>query len=135
VFFTAFMGGSAFAGAAAEVIGASLSADGAATTSVLGDYPASSSSASFFEGTTYSEKVASQMQSGVGEFHSFPGSVEAFGDSGTVSDIVGGDGTPYQMMEIPGSYTSSNGGLYDGVFQFVKTPDNVITHRLFVPNP
>ena len=57
---------------------------------------------SFFEGTSYSSKVLQQMEAGAGEFHSFPESVSAFENAGTVRTIVGGDGQVYQMLEIPG---------------------------------
>jgi RHS repeat-associated protein len=88
---------------------------------------------SFFEGTSYTEKVVEQMSRGAGEFHSFPEAVTAFETSGTVRTITGGDGVVRQMLEIPGSYVSSNGTWYDGVFQFIKDADNMINHRLFVP--
>ena len=90
---------------------------------------------SFFDNSTYSDKVLQQMSGGPGEFHSFPDSVTAFEDSGTISTITGGDGQAYQMLEIPGSYTSSSGNLYDGTFQFIQDSNGVINHRLFVPNP
>jgi hypothetical protein len=91
--------------------------------------------ASFFEGTIYSSKVLEQMQAGVGEFHSFPESVTAFEDSGSVSDITGGDGQAYQLLQIPGSYQSTSGTWYDGTFEFMKDANGVINHRLFVPGP
>jgi filamentous hemagglutinin len=73
------------------------------------------------------------MEGGVGEFHSFPESVTAFEDSGSVSTITGGDGAQYQMLRIPGSYQSTGGTWYDGEFQFIKDGDGLINHRLFVP--
>ena len=85
---------------------------------------------SFFEGTQYTQKVLTQMQGGVGEFHSFPESVTAFESAGSVRTITGGDGVVRQMLEIPGSY-----GARDGVFQFIKEADGAINHRLFVPGP
>jgi RHS repeat-associated protein len=81
---------------------------------------------SFFEGATYSEKVLQQMESG--DFHSFPESVGAFEDSGTVTTILGNDGATYEMLEIPGSYMGR-----DGVFEFIKDSNGVINHRMFVP--
>ncbi|HEY6524507.1 MAG TPA: hypothetical protein VIY10_12095, partial [Solirubrobacteraceae bacterium] len=89
-------------------------------------------SVSFFEGTSYSEKVLQQLQ-GAGEFHSFPESVSAFESSGTLRSIVGGDGSAYQSLEIPGSYSTATGTVYDGTFQFIKDGNGVINHRLFVP--
>jgi hypothetical protein len=83
---------------------------------------------------SYSEKVLQQMQGGVGEFHSFPESVMAFEDAGTVTNVTGGDGRAYQMLEIPGSYTSAGGTLYNGSFQSIKDSNGVINHRLFVPS-
>jgi RHS repeat-associated protein len=88
---------------------------------------------SFFEGTQYSQKVLQQMEGGAGEFHSFPEAVKAFEGSGTVSPITGGDGVVRQMLEIPGSYQSASGSWYEGVFQFIKEPNGIINHRLFVP--
>lgn len=90
---------------------------------------------SFFEGTQYGEKVLQQTEDGVGEFHSFPEAVTAFESSGTVSTITGADKAAYQMLEIPGSYLSSNGTWYNGNFQFIKDSSNIITHRMFVPGP
>jgi hypothetical protein len=99
---------------------------------VLGE-TAETGTTNFFKGTSYSNKVLQQMEGGVAELRLFPESVTAFEDSGTVSTITGGDGQTYQMLEIPGSYTSSSGNLYDGTFQFIKDSDGVINHRLFVP--
>jgi filamentous hemagglutinin len=75
------------------------------------------------------------MSQGAAEFHSFSESVTAFEGSGTVSQIVGGDGISRQMLEIHGSYMSTTGNGYDGVFQFIKEADGWINHRLFVPRP
>jgi hypothetical protein len=88
---------------------------------------------SFFDGTRYTPKVLQQMRGGVGEFHLFPESVTAFESAGTVRTITGGDGVARQMLEIPGSYTTSRGTVMDGVFQFIKEADGAINHRLFVP--
>lgn len=88
------------------------------------------SSPSFFEGANYTPKVLRQMKGGVGEFHSFPESVTAFENAGTVRSITGGDGVVRQVLEIPGSYGS--GG--NGVFRFIKNADGTINERLFVPN-
>jgi hypothetical protein len=109
--------------AVAEEIAAADAADAAAAEV--------DSAGSFF----YSDKVLQQMNGGPGEFHSFPESVTAFGDAGSFSTITGGDGQAYEMLEIPGSYTSSGGNIYDGNFQFIKDSNGVINHRLFVPNP
>jgi hypothetical protein len=73
------------------------------------------------------------MEAGAGEFHSFPESVSAFENAGTVRTIVGGDGQVYQMLEIPGSYATSSGRWLDGMFQFMKDSNGIINHRLFVP--
>jgi RHS repeat-associated protein len=89
--------------------------------------------AEFFEGTNYTPKVLLQMESGVGEFHSFPESVTAFENEGAVRTITGGDQIARDMLEIPGSYRSAGGNLYDGVFQFIMEADGSINHRLFVP--
>jgi filamentous hemagglutinin len=109
---------------AAEVAGA------AAVDAVVED-----SAVNFFDGTSYTSKVLSQMEGGAGEFHSFPESVTAFADAGTTQAITGGDGIARQMLEIPGSYASSAGNWYDGAYQFVKEADGSINHRVFVPNP
>ena len=90
---------------------------------------------SFFEGTTYTPKVLKQMQGGAGEFHSFPESVRAFESAGSVKPITGADGVVRQMLEIPGSYSTSGGIWNNGVFQFIKEAGGSINHRLFVPTP
>ena len=94
---------------------------------------------SFFEGTTYTPKVLKQASRGAGEFHSFPESIAAFESSGTVRTLTGVE-KEVQVLEIPGSYMTPSapgvpGKWYDGVFQWMKDPDNTINHRLFVPNP
>lgn len=73
------------------------------------------------------------MQGDPGEFHSFPESVTAFEDSGTITEFTGNDGEFYQQLDIPGSYQSSNGTWYDGMFQFIKDSNGVINHRYFSP--
>jgi hypothetical protein len=101
---------------------------------IAGGGEAAEGAASFFEGSQYTDKVFDQL--GIaGEMHSFPESVAAFEDAGTVSTVVGGDGVQYQMLEIPGSYLSSNGTWYDGAFQFMKDSDGDINHRFFFKNP
>ena len=106
----------------------------------LPEFAAGLEEASFFDGASYTSKVLQQIEGGVGEFHSFPEAVTAFEDSGTVSSIVGGDGSTYEMLEIPGSYQTSgtagipgSGQWIDGVFQFIKDSSGAINHRLFVP--
>ncbi len=90
---------------------------------------AAEETASFFDGASYTSKVLDQMEGGAGEFHSFPESVTAFEDSGTVTTFTGGGGQTYQMLEIPGSYTSGSRNLYDGSFQFIKDSSGNINHR------
>ena len=96
---------------------------------------AANTAPSFFEGATYTPKVLQQASRGAGEFHSFPEPVATFESSGSVRAMTGGDKVVRQVLEIPGSYRSTGGNLSDGVFQWIKNPDNTINHRLFVPNP
>ena len=79
---------------------------------------------SFFDNTQYTDKVISQMK--IGDFHSFPRSVEAFELNGTVSPLKGGDGIYRQILKIPGQY-----GNRSGFFEFIKEADGMINHRLF----
>ena len=88
---------------------------------------------SFFQNTKYTDKVLEQMKGGAGEFHSFPESVRAFENAGSIKTITGGDGLVREMLEIPGSYSTSSGVWKDGMFQFMKEADGAINHRLFVP--
>ncbi|UPG85994.1 RHS repeat-associated core domain-containing protein [Luteibacter aegosomatis] len=120
-----------FTGAAALVKGA-----GAAIglgTSLAGNLSHDVAAGNFFRNTTYTPRVLAQMSRGPGEFHAFPESVTAFAKEGTLTKFTGGDGNPYQKLEIPGSY-SSRSNAYDGVFQFIKNDQDEITHRLFVPD-
>ncbi|MGI9279051.1 MAG: hypothetical protein ACR2PX_05390, partial [Endozoicomonas sp.] len=84
------------------------------------------STADFFKGTRYTDKVKLQMTQG--DFHAFPDSVEAFQDTGVITKLTGGDGVLREKLEIPGSYKGQ-----DGHFEFIKEPDGLINHRLFKP--
>lgn len=81
----------------------------------------------FFEGTKYSERVLSQMEGR--DFHAFPEIVKSYASTGEVATIRGGDGMTRWMLRIPGSYQGR-----EGVFEFIREPNGVITHRLFKPN-
>ena len=89
---------------------------------------------SFFEGTRYSPEVIRKMNQGVGEFHSFPESVRSFESLGTVRSLKGGDGVVRQILEIRGSYPNPSGIWRDGVFEFIRESDGLITHRFFRPS-
>ncbi|AEA66109.1 RHS repeat-associated core domain-containing protein [Burkholderia gladioli] len=80
----------------------------------------------FFNGSQYTSKVLNQSASG--DYHGFPQSVDAFSGSGTVTQIVGGDGVTRSKLTIPGSYNNQT-----GVFEYIRNPDGTINHRLFVP--
>ena len=81
----------------------------------------------FFAGTEYTDKVLAQMKSG--DLHSFPESVLAFQDAGTVTKLTGGDSVVRDILKIPGQYRGK-----DGMFEFIKEPDGKINHRLFKTN-
>lgn len=83
-------------------------------------------SRSFFEGTTYTERAMSKMNAIKPDYHTFPKSVEAFENYGTIRTITGGDGIKRMKLEIPGWYKGKN-----GVFEFIKEPDNTINHHFF----
>ena len=74
----------------------------------------------------YTDKVKSQME--LGDYHSFPGSVDGFGSMGKVSRKVGGDGVTRIWVEIDGGYFGK-----DGIFQYIIEPDGTCNHRLFIP--
>jgi len=118
-------------------IGSAVSELGGAASSIFSRLTASATSdlgtSSFFEGASYTPKVMMQMSKGPGEFHSFPELVKNFESSGTVSKLTGGDGTLYQKLEIPGSYSTPSGKGSNGNFEFIKDADGNINHRLFVP--
>jgi hypothetical protein len=89
---------------------------------------------SFFEGTQYTQKVLTQMQGGVGEFHSFPESVTAFESAGSVRTITGGDGVVRQMLEIPGSYGArSRRGVHEGRSRQERASTAPSGGRIFPP--
>ncbi|HET9079991.1 MAG TPA: hypothetical protein VFO01_05695, partial [Trebonia sp.] len=81
-----------------------------------------------FEGTSYTSKVRAQMSKGPGEWHSFPESVKSFVTPGDVSTEVGGDGSVYTHVRIPGGY-----GDDEGVFHWIIDNEGVINHRQFEP--
>lgn len=136
----AAVGGTAAKAAVAKVAAgaAETTGEGAAAASETATGEASSlveaNGQGFFSGSRYSSKVVEQMGKGAGEYHSFPESVTAFEENGSVSSITGGDGLPYQKLEIPGEYGSSSGSGGKGVFEFIKDESGKINHRLFVPD-
>lgn len=76
----------------------------------------------------YTEKVIAQME--IEDYHGFPESVDAFGQNGNISTIVGEDTISRGKIEIPGGYRDE-----EGVFQYIIEPDGITcNHRLFVPN-
>ena len=85
---------------------------------------------SFFDGATFNLKTYLKRDGTLDAFHNFPESVMAFEDEGTVTTIQSAGGTTSQMLQIPGSYMGK-----EGVFEFIKTHMNEITHYLFNPNP
>lgn len=66
----------------------------------------------------------------LGDYHSFPESVDAFGADGKVTSLIGGDKITRTKIEIPGSYRGK-----EGVFQYIIEPDGITcNHHIFVPN-
>jgi len=82
---------------------------------------------SFFANTRYTSKVLEQMSWGHGEFHSFPETVRAFEEVGTVTTLTDGA----TRLSIPGSYATSNGNWYNGAFVFIKDVYGMINQRFF----
>ncbi len=75
----------------------------------------------------YTSKVKAQME--LGDYHSFTKSVEAFGDSGKISSLTGGDEIVRTKVEIAGSYKGKT-----RVFEYIIEPDGkTVNHRLFKP--
>ena len=80
------------------------------------------------ENIVYTDKVKKQMQ--LGDYHSFPSSVDGFGASGKITTITGGDKLTRTLIEIQGSYRG-----IEGEFQYIIEPDGITcNHRLFVPD-
>ena len=84
---------------------------------------------SFFDGATYTPKVLNQMANTADLHHSFPQMIDTMESAGSVRTVVGGDGIPREVLEIPGSINGKS-----GVYQYMKNPDGTINHRQFVPN-
>ncbi len=87
-----------------------------------------------FKDIPYSNKVKTQMSQGAGEMHSFPESVRAFEQNGTISYIRGNDGQLYKQLIIKGSYPNSKGVWKDGQFEFMLDKNGFINHRFFRKN-
>lgn len=82
---------------------------------------------SFFQGAKYSPKVLRQMSKTDDIAHSFPLSIDGVASKyGKWSKRIGGDGEPYQWLEIEGRY-----GGKTGTFEFIKDSKGVINHRFF----
>ena len=81
----------------------------------------------FFEGATYTSKVASQMSNSTDIAHSFPASVDGVAaEAGQVTTKIGGDGNAYQWLKAEGSY-----GGKTGTFEYIKDAAGQINHRFF----
>ena len=79
------------------------------------------------ENIEYTDKVKDQMK--LGDYHSFPESVDAFGAYGKISKIKGEDGIIRTKVEIQGGYRNK-----EGVFEYIIEPDGkTVNHRLFRP--
>jgi hypothetical protein len=65
----------------------------------------------------------------LGDYHSFPTSVDAFAGPENLSVEFGSDGTMASHIRIPGSYGS--GG--EGYFHYIVDATDTLTHRLFEP--
>ena len=79
------------------------------------------------ENIEYTNKVKKQMK--LGDYHSFPESVDAFGADGNTTTIIGGDGVVRLKVEIKGGYKKK-----EGVFEYIIEPDGkTVNHRLFRP--
>ncbi len=76
------------------------------------------------DNVTYTDKVLEQAT--LDDFHGFPESVDGFGGYGRQFQEIGGDGSIYTHLEIPGSYKG-----YDGVFEYIWDADNICNHRKF----
>lgn len=87
----------------------------------------SSSAARFFEGTRYSSKVLAQMRRP--DYHAFPEMIKNHAGRGQVVPLTGADGVVRMRLRIPGSYNGKS-----GIFEFIKEPDGMINHRLFIPD-
>ncbi|MDB5133273.1 MAG: hypothetical protein JWR02_3022 [Mucilaginibacter sp.] len=88
---------------------------------------ASAEAEEFFAGATYTSKVVRQIENTKDLYHGFPTSVDGFaGTFGKVSTKIGGDGTAYQILELPGSYAGKT-----GTFEYIKDASGKINHRYF----
>lgn len=84
-------------------------------------------SKSFFDGATFDKKVLEKM--GRNDFHSFPSIVRNFEKHGSLSNIKDANNVQHVLLKIPGFY-----GGKSGSFEYIKTLENVITHRFFRPD-
>jgi hypothetical protein len=62
------------------------------------------------------------------DYHGFPESVDGFANDSHATTELGGDGTPYTHVRIPGGY-----GSKEGVFHYIFGDNGVVNHRLFEP--
>ena len=72
----------------------------------------------------YSAKVKIQME--WSDFHGFPKIVDNYGDLGSQTEVIGGDGQLYTRLEIGGSYRG-----YDGYFVYMWDATGICNHRTF----
>ena len=79
------------------------------------------------ENIKYTEKV--QQQKNLSDFHGFPDIVDNYGGYGYQQTIIGGDGSTYSKLSIPGSYHG-----YDGAFVYIWDDSGFCNHRFFEVN-
>lgn len=81
----------------------------------------------FFDETRLSVDVVTKMR--IDKFHNFSNHVESFSSNGKWFRAMGRDGKIYEHLHIRGGYLNR-----EGVFEFIKDSNNIITHRFFNPN-
>ena len=76
------------------------------------------------EGTTYTDKVLAQIESG--DNHGFPAIIDTLPTMEDTSIVPGGDGIPRMNVKLPGEVNGQ-----EGVFHWIIEQDGTINHRFF----
>lgn len=78
------------------------------------------------DGTTYTEKVETQMSNSSDTDHGFPSAIDKEAGNGTQTTITGGDGTKRTKVSLPGKVNGRKGN-----YTWIIEPNKTVNHRQF----
>jgi len=106
--------------------GSTALAGGGTLAAVSNAVAADDSNGNPLAGTAYTSKVLTQMASD--DYHGFPSLIDGLARSEDAVSQLGGDGSVYTHVNIPGAVNGAS-----GYFHYIVDGNGMINHRLFEP--